>query len=83
LAKKSIYTSNELPDGALEEFEHVTYLFLLFINDLQKTYSLVSINAGMCRAMLDVLSTVDKGKVKNALLNQAEYFKQAASKVEE
>ena len=81
MGKKNIYTSSDLPDGTLEEFEHITYLFLLFIDELQKKYSLVSINAGMSKAMLDLLFSADEGKAKQVLLNQAEYFRQAAEKV--
>jgi hypothetical protein len=81
MTKKSIYQSSELPDGTLEEFEHVTCLFLMFIEELQKKYSLVSINAGMSKAMLDMLYSADKEKIKQTLLNQAEYFRLASERV--
>lgn len=81
MTKKSIYKSSELPDGTLEEFEEVTVLFLDFMEKLTQKYSVVSIVAGMSKAMLEVLLMCDKGYRKPALLNQAEYFMQAAEKL--
>lgn len=83
MTKKSIYTSSELPDGTLEEFEEVTDLFLSFVEKLAEKYSPISINAGMSKAMLDMLLMAKKGHVKAVLLTQAEYFMVAASRVEE
>lgn len=83
MRKKSIYTSSELPDGTLEEFQEVENIFLALIDKLSEKYNIVSINAGMSKAMLDILSMCDKKSAKKVLLNQAEYFLQAAEKIED
>lgn len=83
MTKKNIYTSSELPDHTLEEFQEVTLLFLDFMEKLAEKYSMTSINAGMSKAMLEVLLMADEKSIKKVLLDQAEYFLQAAEKVEE
>jgi hypothetical protein len=83
MTKKSIYTSSELPDHTLEEFQEITFLFLDFMEKLSEKYSMTSINAGMSKAMLEMLLMADEKSIKKALLDQAEYFLQAAEKVNE
>jgi hypothetical protein len=82
MTKKSIYTSNELPDSALEEFEYIRDVFRSLIETLSEKYSIVSINAGMAKAQLDLLLTAYPQNLKQVLLNNAEYYRQAAEKVE-
>jgi len=83
IIKKNIYKSSELPDNTLEEFEEIRDICLILIEKLTEKYHVASVNAGLSKAQLELLLRADKKLVKKILINQAEYFLQAAEKVEE
>jgi hypothetical protein len=72
--EKKIYKPSELPDHTLEEFEDIAILFLEFMVELSEKYHYTAINAGMSKAMLQLILQSKPEHLKKNLLAQAEYF---------
>lgn len=83
MTKKSIYTSSELPDEMLQEFEEVQDAFLILIANLAKKYDPRAIHAGMSRAHLALIKLGAGDNLKQILMNTADYFLKQAEKVKE
>jgi hypothetical protein len=83
MTNKHIYTSNEIPDNQLQEFDDITEKFLLFILSLSDNHHPTAIHAGWARAHIDFLRMASGENFKQVLLNTAEYFTKAAEKLEE
>ncbi len=83
MTKKSIYTSDEIPDSLLEEFEEVRDVFLQLIGLLTENHSPLAIHAGLSRAHLEMIKMGAGNDVKKVLMQTADYYLRQAEKVEQ
>jgi hypothetical protein len=83
MTKKSIYTSGELPDQILDEFQEVRKLFLELIISLSKKHRPMAIHSGISRAHLDFIKLAAGDNLKKILMKTAEYFLAEAEKIKE
>lgn len=82
MIRKNTYTSNELPDGVLQELEEVRDVFLQLIGLLTENHSPLAIHAGLSRAHLEMIKMGAGNDVKKVLMQTADYYLKQAEKVE-